>query len=89
MALPIMERKRSASGSCSRMAINTELSTTIIRSSPRLFENLSRRALIKKRPGGNAAGYLARAIDIGGFARRRALGNGDTGNTGFHLDPFL
>jgi hypothetical protein len=69
--------------------MKTELSTTIIRSGPRLFENISRRARIKQRPGGNTPGYVTRAIDIGGLAGRRALRNGDTCNPRFHLDAFL
>jgi hypothetical protein len=36
--------------------------------------------------GGNTPGYVARAVDIGGLARHRALGDGDTGNPRFHLD---
>jgi hypothetical protein len=68
------------------MAMKTELSTTIIRSSPRLFEDVSRRARIEKRPGGNTPGYVARAIDIGGLTGHHALGDGDTGNPRFHLD---
>jgi hypothetical protein len=86
VASRMIDRKRSASGSCSRTAMKTELSTTIIRASPRLFENISRRARIKKRPGGNTPRYVTRAINIGGFAGRRALGNGDTGNPRFHFD---
>jgi hypothetical protein len=66
--------------------MKTELSTTIIRSGPRLFENISRRARIKQRPQGNTPGYVTRAINIGWFAGHRALGNGDTGNPRFHLD---
>ena len=66
--------------------MKTELSTTIIRSGPRLFENIARRARIKQRPQGNTPGYGTRAIDIGGFPGRRPLGNGDTGNPRFHLD---
>lgn len=69
--------------------MKTELSTTIIQSCPRLFENISRRARIEKRPGRNAPGYVTRAIDIGGFAEHRALGNGDTGYARFHLDACL
>jgi hypothetical protein len=59
---------------------------TIIRSSPRLFKDVSRRARIEQRPRGNTPGYIARAIGIGGLAARSALGNGDTGNPRFHLD---
>jgi hypothetical protein len=69
------------------MAMKTELSTTIVRSGPRLFKDVSRRARIKQRPGGNTPGYVARAIDVGGFARHRALGNGDTGNPRLYRDP--
>jgi len=69
--------------------MKTELSTTIIRSGPSLFENISRRAWIKKRPGGNAPGYVTRAIDIGGFSGRRAFRNGDTGNPRFHLNALF
>jgi hypothetical protein len=66
--------------------MKTELSTTIIRSRPCLLKNLSRRARIKKRPGGNTPGYVTRAIDIGGLTGHHALGDGDTGNPRFHLD---
>jgi hypothetical protein len=68
------------------MAMKTELSTAIIWSGPRLFENISRAARIEERPGGNTPGYVARAIDIGGLGKRRALGNGDTRNPRFHLN---
>ncbi|HXO72308.1 MAG TPA: hypothetical protein VN838_25385 [Bradyrhizobium sp.] len=71
------------------MAIKTELSTTIIRSGPRLFKDVSRRPRIEKRPGGNTPGYVARAINIGGLAGHRALGNGDTGNPRFHFDALF
>jgi hypothetical protein len=62
------------------------IEVTIIRSGPRLFKDVSRRARIKKRPGRNAPGNVTCAIDIGGFSGHRALGNGDTGNPRFHLD---
>jgi hypothetical protein len=68
------------------MAMKSELSTTIIRSGPRLFEEVSRRARIKKRAERNPPCYFTRAIDIGGFSKCRALGNGNTGNPRFHLD---
>jgi hypothetical protein len=84
----MMDKKCSASGSCSRTAMKTELSTTIIRSGPRLFENILRRPRIKQRPGGYAPGYVARAIDIGGLAVRAAFGDCDTGNSRLHLDTF-
>jgi hypothetical protein len=71
------------------MAMKTELSMTIIRSGPRLFKNVLRRARIKQRPGGYTPGYVARAIDIGGLAWHRALGNSDTGDPRFHLDACL
>jgi hypothetical protein len=64
-------------------------SATIIRSGPRLFENISRRVRIKKRPGGNTPGYVARAVDVGGLAGLRALGKRDTGNPRFRLDACL
>jgi hypothetical protein len=82
----MIDRKRSASGSCSRTAMKTELSTTIIRSSPRLFKDVARHPRIEQRPGGNTPRYVARAFDIDGLARSRVLGNGDTGNPRFHLD---
>jgi hypothetical protein len=65
--------------------MKTELSTTIIRASPRLFENVARRAWVEERPGRNATGYLTRAIDVGRFALRE----GYTGNTCLHFDAFL
>jgi hypothetical protein len=68
--------------------MKTELSTTIIRSGPRLFKDLSRRARVKQRPGGDTPGYLARAINIGGLPARSAFGNGDTSNPRFHLDAL-
>src|SRR3954464_11304138 len=82
----MMDRKRSASGSCSRMAMKTELSMTIIRNCPRLFKDVLRRARIKQRPGGYTPRYVARAVDIGRLSERRVLGNGNTGNPRFHLD---
>jgi hypothetical protein len=66
------------------MAMKTELSTTIIRSSPRLFEAVSRGARIEKRPGRNAPCYLACAIDIRGLSG--CLHNGDARNACLHLD---
>jgi hypothetical protein len=71
------------------MAMKTELSTTIIRSGPRLFEDVSRRARIEKRPGGNTPRYVARAIDIDGLAGRAAFRHGDTGDSRFRLDAFF
>jgi hypothetical protein len=68
--------------------MKTELSTTIIRSGPRLFENLSRRARIKKGTGRDTLRNLAGAIDPRRLARCRALRNSDTGDTRFHLDAF-
>jgi hypothetical protein len=66
--------------------MKTELSTTIIRSGPSLFEDVSRRARIKQRPGRNTPCYFTRAIDIGRLAAHHALGNGNTGNPRFRLD---
>jgi len=71
------------------MAMKTELSTTIIRGGPRLFENRSRRAGIKERTGCDTLRNLARAIDPRRFERYRALRNRDTSNARFHLDAFL
>jgi hypothetical protein len=71
------------------MAMKTELSTTIIRSGPRLFKNVLRRPRVEKRSGGNTPGYVARAIDISGLAMRAAFRNRDTGNPSFHFDTCL
>jgi hypothetical protein len=71
------------------MAMKTELSTTIIRSGPRLFENRSRRAGINKGTGCDTFRYLAGAIDPRRPARCRALRNGDARNARFHLYTLL
>ena len=69
--------------------MKTELSTTIIRGGPRLFENISRRARIKKRTGRDTLRNLAGAIDPRRRTQCRALRNGDTGNARFHFHAFL
>jgi hypothetical protein len=69
--------------------MKAELSTTIIRSGPRLFKNVLRRPRIEKRPGRNTLGYFTRAINIGEFARRAAFRNCDAGNPRCHLDALF
>jgi hypothetical protein len=69
--------------------MKTELSTTIIRVGPRLFENVSRRARVKQRTGRDTLRNLAGTIDLRRLARRRALRNGNACNPRFHLDAFL
>jgi hypothetical protein len=69
--------------------MKTELSTTIIRGGPRLFENISRRARIKKRTGRDTLRNFAGAVDPRRHARYRAPDNGNTSNARFHLDAFL
>src|SRR3954451_4856850 len=71
------------------MAMKTELSTTIIRGGPRLFENRSRRAGIQERTGRDTLRDLAGAIDPRRLKRCRALRNGNTGNARFHFDTFF